>query len=59
MFLAGLRGLSPEAMILAGVAMSPLFMAGTMLTQYLTEEEELVATACCSFHNLGRPVWIA
>ncbi len=57
LLLARLRGLSPGAMILAGVAMSSLFMAGTTLIQYFAEEEELAAMVYWSFGDLGRPVW--
>jgi len=57
LILAGLRSLSPRAMILAGVAMGSLFMAATTLIQYFAEEEELAAMIYWSFGELGRPVW--
>lgn len=55
--LARLRGLSPGAMILAGVAMASLFTAATTLLQYFAQEEELAAMIYWSFGDLGRPVW--
>ncbi|MFP3952283.1 MAG: FecCD family ABC transporter permease [Candidatus Bathyarchaeia archaeon] len=58
MLLAKLRGLSPEAMILAGVAMGSLFQAATMLIQYFAENEILVASVVFwTFGDLGRSVW--
>jgi len=55
--LARQRGLSPAAIILAGVAMSSLFTAATTLIQYFAEEQELAAMVYWSFGDLGRPVW--
>ncbi|RLC69808.1 MAG: iron ABC transporter permease, partial [Chloroflexi bacterium] len=57
LILARLRGLSPGAMILAGVAMASLFTAATTLLQYFAQEEELAAMVYWSFGDLGRPVW--
>ncbi|ASJ11151.1 iron ABC transporter permease [Thermococcus sp. P6] len=55
--LAKLKGLSPEAMILAGVAMSSLFAAMTTLLQYLASELQLAAMVYWSFGDLGRATW--
>lgn len=55
--LAKLRGLSPGAMVLAGVAMSSLFTAATTLVQYFAAEQELASMVYWSFGNMGRPVW--
>ncbi|AIF70112.1 hypothetical protein PAP_08655 [Palaeococcus pacificus DY20341] len=55
--LAKLKGLSPEAMILAGVAMSSLFIASTTLVQYFADELQLAAMVYWSFGDLGRAVW--
>jgi len=57
LILARLRGLSPAAIILAGIAMGSLFTAGTTLVQYFAEEHELAAMVYWSFGDLGRPVW--
>jgi iron complex transport system permease protein len=52
-----LKGLSPGAMILAGVAMSSLFTAATTLIQYFATEERLAAMVYWTFGDLGRAVW--
>ncbi|NJE75489.1 iron ABC transporter permease [Thermococcus sp. ES12] len=55
--LARLKGLSPEAIILAGVAMSSLFVALTTLVQYFADELQLAAMVYWSFGDLGRATW--
>ncbi|NPA62730.1 MAG: iron ABC transporter permease [Methanococci archaeon] len=55
--LAKLRGLTPEAMILAGVAMSSLFTAGTMLIQYFANDLQLASMVYWTFGDLGRTGW--
>ena len=55
--LAKMRNLTPEAMILSGVALSSLFMAGTMLIQYFSNELELAAMVYWTFGDLGRATW--
>jgi iron complex transport system permease protein len=55
--LAKLRGLSPEAIVLAGVAMSSLFMALTVFIQYFANELQLAAMVYWSFGDLGRADW--
>ncbi|CAB49919.1 FecCD family ABC transporter permease [Pyrococcus abyssi] len=55
--LAKLKGLSPQAMVLAGVAMSSLFVALTTLIQYIANELQLAAMVYWSFGDLGRPYW--
>ncbi|NJE62264.1 iron ABC transporter permease [Thermococcus sp. 21S7] len=55
--LARLKGLSPEAIILAGVAMSSLFVALTTLVQYFADELQLSAMVYWSFGDLGRATW--
>ena len=55
--LAKLKGLSPEAMILSGVAMSSLFVALTTLVQYFADELQLAAMVYWSFGDLGRATW--
>ncbi|ASJ07991.1 iron ABC transporter permease [Thermococcus siculi] len=57
LLLARLRGLSPEAIILAGVAMSSLFVALTTLVQYFADELQLAAMVYWSFGDLGRATW--
>jgi len=55
--LASMRSLGPGAIILAGVAMSSLFTAGTTLVQYFAEERQLAAMVYWSFGDLARPTW--
>jgi iron complex transport system permease protein len=55
--LARLRGLSPEAIVLAGVAMSSLYVALTTLVQYFANELQLSAMVYWSFGNLARATW--
>ena len=55
--LAKIKNLTPEAMILAGVALSSLFTAGTMLIQYFSDELELAAMVYWTFGDLGRVSW--
>ncbi|MBP2144253.1 iron complex transport system permease protein [Methanococcus voltae] len=55
--LAKLRRLTPESMILAGVAMGSLFTAGTTLLQYFADEMQLAAMVYWTFGDLGRAGW--
>lgn len=57
LLLAKLRGLTPEAMILAGVAMSSLFGAGTMLLQYFAEDVKVASIVFWTFGDIGRAGW--
>lgn len=57
LLLAKLKGLSPEAIILAGVAMSSLFVALTTFIQYFADELQLAAMVYWSFGDLGRATW--
>ncbi len=56
--LAKVRNLSPEAMVLAGIAMSSLFTACTMLIQYFAQNDILVAyVVFWTFGDVGRTSW--
>ena len=57
LLLARLKGLSPEAMILAGVAMASLFSAATMLMQYFAEDVKVAAVVFWTFGDIGRANW--
>jgi len=57
LLLARLKGLSPEAIILSGIAMSSLFVALTTLVQYFADELQLAAMVYWSFGDLGRATW--
>jgi iron complex transport system permease protein len=55
--LAKLRKFTPEAMILAGIAMGSLFSAGTMVIQYFANDLQLASMVYWTFGDLGRPLW--
>lgn len=57
LLLARLRGFSAESMVLAGVALSSLFSAGTMLIQYFAQDVQIAAAVFWTFGDLGRIVW--
>ncbi len=58
LLLAKLRKFTPEAMILAGIAMGSLFSAGTMVIQYFANDLQLAAMVYWTFGDLGRPHWV-
>ncbi|NLY09244.1 MAG: iron ABC transporter permease [Tissierellia bacterium] len=55
--IAQLKGFSPEAIVLAGVAFSSLFSAGTTLIQFFAEDHEVAAMVFWTFGDLGRISW--
>ncbi len=57
MVLARLRGFSPQALILSGIAMSFLFMAGLTLLQFIASDQQLAAIIFWTFGDLGRTTW--
>lgn len=57
LLLAKIKSFAPEAIVLAGVAMSSLFTAGTMLMQYFANDLQLAAIVYWTFGDLGRPNW--
>jgi len=57
LILARLRRLSPEAIILAGVALSALFASATILIQYLATETELAMVVFWTFGDVARSNW--
>ncbi len=57
-FLSKIKEMSPEAMILAGVAMASFFQASTMLMQYFAQSEVLIASVVFwTFGDVARTVW--
>lgn len=52
--LAQFRQITPEAMVLAGVALSALFSAGTTLVQYFASDVQIAAVVFWTFGDLGR-----
>jgi len=55
--LAGVRQLTAEAMILAGVAVGAFLAAGTMLLQYFASDQQVAATLLWTFGDLGKAGW--
>ncbi len=50
------RGM-PDGMILAGVALSSLFTAGTMFLQYFADDSQIAATVFWTFGDVSRASW--
>lgn len=57
MGLSGVRQVSAESIILAGVAISSLFTGATTLLQYFADEVELAALVFWTFGDLGSASW--
>lgn len=57
LLIARVRSVTPEVMILGGVAMSALFSAGTMFLQYFASDSQVAATIFWTFGDVGRAVW--
>jgi iron complex transport system permease protein len=57
LFLAKYKGVSPESMVLAGVALGSLFSAGTMLLQYFTNDVNVASVVFWTFGDIGRASW--
>jgi len=57
LYLARLRGFSPESVVLAGVAFGSLFGAGSTLIQYFAEDIQIAAMVFWTFGDLGRVSW--
>lgn len=49
--------ITPQAMILAGVAMGSLFTAGTMLVEYFATDIEIASIVFWTFGDVGRATW--
>jgi iron complex transport system permease protein len=57
LLLARLRRMSPEAIILAGVALSSLFTSGTILVQYFATDTEIATVVFWTFGDVARSSW--
>lgn len=55
--LSRLRRLSPGSIILAGVALSSLFVSGTILIQYFATEVEIATIVFWTFGDVSRSNW--
>jgi len=54
---AGAARVSPEVMVLTGVALGSLFSAGTMFLQYFADDVQLAAMVFWTFGDLARASW--
>ncbi|BCV21664.1 FecCD family ABC transporter permease [Moorella sp. Hama-1] len=57
LFLSRYKGVSPEAMVLAGVALGSLFSAGTIILQYFASDVQVAAMVFWTFGDIGRASW--
>ncbi|MBW2060522.1 MAG: iron ABC transporter permease [Deltaproteobacteria bacterium] len=57
LLLARLKKMSPESIILAGVALSSLFTSGTILVQYFASEVEIATVVFWTFGDVARSSW--
>ncbi|MBN1365030.1 MAG: iron ABC transporter permease [Syntrophaceae bacterium] len=57
LLLARLKKMSPESIILAGIAMSSLFTSGTILIQYVASEVEIASVVFWTFGDVARSNW--
>lgn len=55
--ISSLKKVTPEAMVLAGVALSSLFLGGTTLLQYFAADLKLAAIVFWTFGDLGKASW--
>lgn len=52
-----IRGMTPQGLILAGIALSTFFGAATMAIQYFATDSEVAATVFWSFGDLSKGSW--
>lgn len=57
LILSRIRKMSPEGIILAGVALSSLFTSGTILIQFFATETELASVVFWTFGDVARSSW--
>ncbi len=57
LLISSIRGASPEVMVLAGVALSSLFTAGTAFLQYFADDTQLAAVVFWTLGDVGRVNW--
>ncbi len=57
LWISHLKKASPEVMVLAGVALGSLFIAGTMFLQYFADDVQLAAMVFWTFGDVGRASW--
>ena len=54
LLLSRVREMTPESIVLLGVALSALFTAGTTIVQYFAEDSQVAAVVFWAFGDLGR-----
>lgn len=52
-----MRNFTPEAVVLAGVALNYMFLGGTTLIQYFAQDVQIAAAVFWTFGDLGRTSW--
>ncbi|WP_324824378.1 iron ABC transporter permease [Sinanaerobacter sp. ZZT-01] len=57
LLIARIKSFSPESIVLAGVAFSSLFSAGSTLIQYFASDYQVAAMVFWTFGDLGRISW--
>jgi len=57
LMLARIRGVTPQAMILAGVALGSLFSAATVVLQYFASDVQVASLVFWTFGDIGRASW--
>lgn len=57
LIMARYRGITPEAMVLAGVAMGSFFTACTVITQFFATDVQVASIVFWTFGDLGRASW--
>ncbi|MDQ0285309.1 iron complex transport system permease protein [Desulfofundulus luciae] len=57
LFLAQVRGVTPEAMVLAGVALGSLFSAATIILQFFASDVQVASIVFWTFGDIGRASW--
>ncbi len=57
LILAQVRGVTPEAMVLGGVALGSLFSAATVILQYFASDVQVASIVFWTFGDVGRASW--
>ncbi len=57
LLLAKWRNLTPSAVILSGIAMGSLFIAGTTMIEYFANDMEVASIVFWTFGDIGRATW--
>jgi len=55
--LSRIKSYNPSSIILAGVALSSLFLSGTVVVQFFADDAELAGIVFWAFGDVARPAW--